>query len=33
MANKLIVVTHNIKEFNRIEKLEVEDWATDSSRY
>ena len=32
MANKLIVVTHNIKEFNRVEKLEVEDWAADSSR-
>ena len=32
MANKLIVVTHNIKEFNRIEKLEVEDWVIDSSR-
>jgi len=30
MANKLIVVTHNIKEFKRIVKLEVEDWATDS---
>lgn len=32
MANKLIVVTHNIKEFDRIVKLEVEDWATDSGR-
>ena len=32
MANKLIVVTHNINEFNRIEKLEVEDWVIDSSR-
>ena len=30
MANKLVVVTHNIKEFKRIVKLEVEDWATDS---
>ena len=30
MANKLIVVTHNIKEFKRIVKLEVEDWAPDS---
>jgi tRNA(fMet)-specific endonuclease VapC len=29
MVNKLIVVTHNIKEFRRIAKLEVEDWATD----
>lgn len=27
MANKLIVVTHNVKEFDRIEKLKVEDWA------
>ena len=28
MANKLIVVTHNVKEFGRIVKLKVEDWAT-----
>ncbi len=28
MANKLIVVTHNVKEFGRIHKLKVEDWAT-----
>jgi tRNA(fMet)-specific endonuclease VapC len=27
MANKLIVVTHNVKEFGRIHKLKVEDWA------
>ncbi len=27
MANKLIVVTHNVKEFERIVNLEVEDWA------
>ncbi len=27
MANKLVVVTHNTKEFNRVEKLKVEDWA------
>jgi tRNA(fMet)-specific endonuclease VapC len=27
MANKLIVVTHNVKEFDRIDKLKVEDWA------
>ena len=27
MANKLIVVTHNVKEFGRIGKLKVEDWA------
>ena len=32
MANKLVVVTHNIKEFKRIVKLEVEDWATDSCK-
>ena len=28
MANKLILVTHNIKEFNRISKLKVEDWVS-----
>ncbi len=27
-ANKLTVVTHNVKEFGRIDRLEVEDWAT-----
>ena len=27
LANKLVVITHNIKEFNRIGKLKVEDWA------
>ncbi len=27
MANKLIIVTHNVKEFDRIDKLKVEDWA------
>jgi len=27
MANRLIVVTHNVKEFKGIEKLDVEDWA------
>ena len=27
MANNLIVVTHNIKEFGRISGLESEDWA------
>jgi len=27
MANRLIVVTHNVKEFGRIDKLRVEDWA------
>lgn len=29
MANKLIVVTHNIKEFKRIVQLDVEDWTTE----
>lgn len=28
MANKHILVTHNVKEFGRIGKLKVEDWAT-----
>ena len=32
MANKLIVVTHNVKEFKRVVNLEVEDWAKKSSR-
>jgi tRNA(fMet)-specific endonuclease VapC len=27
-ANRLTVVTRNVKEFLRIEKLGVEDWAT-----
>lgn len=27
MANNLTVVTHNVKEFGRINKLKVEDWA------
>jgi tRNA(fMet)-specific endonuclease VapC len=31
-ANKLILVTHNVKEFKRIVKLEVEDWANESGR-
>ncbi len=26
-ANGLCVITHNIKEFSRVEKLRVEDWA------
>ncbi|MFP4573997.1 MAG: PIN domain-containing protein, partial [Desulfobacterales bacterium] len=25
-ANNLTVVTHNVKEFSRIKKLDVEDW-------
>ena len=28
MANKLAVVTHNVKEFSRIPKLKIEDWAS-----
>ena len=28
-AKKLIVVTHNIKEFKRVVQLDVEDWTTD----
>ena len=32
MANKLIVVTHNEKEFTRVSKLEIEDWAVESGR-
>jgi tRNA(fMet)-specific endonuclease VapC len=27
MANGLCVITHNVREFNRVEKLKVEDWA------
>ena len=27
VANRLTVVTHNVNEFRRIEKLTVEDWA------
>lgn len=27
MANQLIVVTHNVREFSRVAKLKVEDWA------
>jgi len=26
LANRLIVVTHNVKEFTRVDKLQVEDW-------
>ena len=26
-ANMLTVVTHNVKEFRRVEKIKVEDWA------
>jgi tRNA(fMet)-specific endonuclease VapC len=28
VANRLCVVTHNTKEFSRIQKLSVEDWAS-----
>ena len=28
LANKLSIVTHNTKEFSRIPKLKVEDWAS-----
>ena len=28
MANRLTVVTHNVKEFNQIRELKVEDWAS-----
>lgn len=31
MANKLILVTHNTREFGRIIGLEIEDWETDAS--
>jgi tRNA(fMet)-specific endonuclease VapC len=27
LAEGLCVITHNTKEFNRVEKLRVEDWA------
>jgi tRNA(fMet)-specific endonuclease VapC len=27
LANKLCVITHNVKEFSRIAKLKVDDWA------
>ena len=26
LSNHLIVVTHNIREFSRIDNLEIEDW-------
>lgn len=28
LANNLILVTHNIREFSRIEGLQIEDWET-----
>jgi tRNA(fMet)-specific endonuclease VapC len=27
IANGLCVITNNVKEFNRVEKLKVKDWA------
>ncbi len=27
LANRLVVVTHNVKEFSRVPDLVVEDWA------
>ena len=32
IANKLIVVTHNVKEFKRIKNLDIEDWADEPGR-
>ena len=32
VANKLIVVTHNVKEFKHIKNLEIEDWADEPDR-
>ena len=29
LANKLTVITHNVKEFSRIHNLKVEDWAAE----
>ena len=29
LANKVALVTHNIREFGRIEHLELEDWETE----
>ncbi len=29
LANNLIVVTHNVREFSRISKLRFEDWASE----
>ncbi len=29
IANKLTIITHNVKEINRINKLKVEDWAVE----
>ena len=32
VANRLTVVTHNMSEFSRVEKLTVEDWAANDKR-
>ncbi len=29
LANELILVTHNVAEFNRVEGLSIEDWEAD----
>lgn len=29
LTHNLIVVTHNVREFSRIEGLQIEDWDTD----
>lgn len=29
LANNLILVTHNIREFSRVEGLKIEDWEAD----
>ncbi len=30
MANNLILVTHNTKEFSRVNRLQIEDWEEES---
>ncbi len=29
LANNLILVTHNVREFSRVEGLKIEDWEAD----
>ncbi len=29
LANNLILVTHNLREFNRVHNLQLEDWEKD----
>ncbi len=31
LANNLILVTHNIREFSRVDELQIEDWEENSS--